>query len=120
MIPINLAKFGEDTAVNFLKSRGYQILKRNFHYFHGEIDVVAIDKDTLVFVEIKTRINKDFGPPEEAITKRKLNLIARTGQFYKSFHQNLPDLLRIDGVFLELDDNNQIKRMELLKNLELP
>lgn len=115
----NLARLGEEKAKQYLLSKGYKILEKNFRSRYGEIDIVALDKDTLVFVEVKTRYSEEYGKPEEAITKRKLHLVARTGQFYKLTHKNLPDLLRIDAVLIEMDPGGQIDRCELIQNAEL-
>lgn len=84
-----MAKLGEEKAKRLLQQNNYKILERNFKSRYGEIDLIAIDKDTLVFVEVKTRFSIDYGKPEEAITKRKLRLVARTGEYYKLTHQNL-------------------------------
>jgi putative endonuclease len=71
-------KEAEELATKFLKEKNYTILKRNFHFGNiGEIDIIAKDKDTVVFVEVKARSNPKFYDPLEAITKSKQkNLIA--------------------------------------------
>jgi len=74
---------GEEEACKFLFELGYRIVKRNFVYGHvGEIDVVAYDGDTLVFVEVKARSNYDFGTPEESITPRKQTQLKRVAKMY--------------------------------------
>lgn len=115
-----MARLGEEKARKLLQQNNYQILQKNFRSRYGEIDIIAIDKDTLVFVEVKTRFSNDFGKPEEAITKRKLRMVAKTGQFYKLTHKNLPDLLRIDAVLIEVDLLGKVERIELIKNSEIP
>ena len=62
---------GEDRAVTFLKKKGYSILTRNYRTPFGEIDVIARDGSTIVFVEVKTRKDDLFGYPFEAVDKRK-------------------------------------------------
>ena len=72
---------GEDLACEYLTKNGYEIIERNVHFSRFcEIDIIAKQKDTLVFVEVKTRKNNDFGAPLEAITQTKLNNI-KTGVF---------------------------------------
>ena len=72
---------GEDLACEYLIKNGYEIIDRNVHFSRFcEIDIIAKQKDTLVFVEVKTRKNNDFGTPLEAITKTKYNNI-KTGVF---------------------------------------
>ena len=72
--------WGEKYAWNLLKKAGYRFLTKNFRCKLGEIDIVAIDRDTLVFVEVKTRYSRKFGKPEEAVTKRKLRKIKQVGE----------------------------------------
>jgi putative endonuclease len=66
-------KIGEDRAAKLLRNKGYKIIEQNYTTKLGEIDLIAIDVDTLVFVEVKTRWSKKFGNPEEAVNLRKLN-----------------------------------------------
>jgi putative endonuclease len=70
---------GENIACRELRRRGYEIIARRYRTRAGEIDIVARDGDTLVFVEVKTRHSHEFGTPAEAITRakqRKLGLMA--------------------------------------------
>ena len=69
--PDELCKKGEALAGKLLKKRGYKILKRNYVSKYGEIDIVAYDKGTISFVEVKTRQSENYGPPELAVTKEK-------------------------------------------------
>ena len=72
-----LGKLGEDFAVEYLKKHGFEILERNWHYSrNAEIDIIAKDKNTLVFVEVKTRSGLNCGHPFEAINKEKIRKIA--------------------------------------------
>ncbi len=61
----------EDAAARYLESRGYQIGQRNFATPYGEIDIIAVDGDTIVFVEVKARSTAIYGPPEDAVDERK-------------------------------------------------
>lgn len=114
-----LAKYGEDKAADFIENKGYKIVIRNFKCKIGEIDIIALDSDTLVFVEVKTRYETDQTKPEDSITKRKLWLIEKTGEFYRQSHEELPELLRIDAVLIELAMDDRVKRLELIKNAQL-
>jgi putative endonuclease len=78
----NIGKDGERSALSFLEHRGYTILDRNYTFNHGEIDIVARDKDELVFVEVKMRRNPQFGSPEESVTPAKQELLRRTAEGY--------------------------------------
>ncbi len=71
---------GEKLAARFLQKNGYKILYRNFRgRTGGEIDLVCRDRDTLVFVEVKTRTREDFGRPFESVDRDKQRRIARGG-----------------------------------------
>ena len=113
----SLGKRGEDIAEKFLQDRGFKILDRNFQNKFGEIDLVAVDEDTLVFVEVKTRYSDKFGKPEEAVTPRKVRKIIKAGQYYRNFKKDLPELERIDVVALDLKTGGKIKRVELIENV---
>ncbi len=72
---IEKGRRGEEEAVRFLRSSGYRIVEQNFRSRHGEIDIVAIDRkgkrETVVFVEVKTRTSERFGTAAEAVDARK-------------------------------------------------
>lgn len=112
-----LGKYGEELAAQHLQKQGYKILARNFQKRYGEIDIVAQEGNTLVFVEVKTRIGDKFGPPEEAITPWKLQALIRSAQYYKMLHPELPESLRVDVVALDLSPAREVRRMELIKNI---
>jgi putative endonuclease len=73
---------GEDRAVAYLQERGYRILVRNYRFGRGEIDIVAQDRGTLVFVEVKARRSTAFGAPEEAVTPRKRRQLKKIAAGY--------------------------------------
>ncbi len=107
---------GEKLAQDFLKKKGYNILEANYRCREGEIDIVARQKDCLVFVEVRTKSNLEFGTPEESITTTKMRHLERAAQYYRQNHDKLPDSWRIDLVAIELDVNNKPKRIELIEN----
>ena len=111
-----VGKLGEKAARKFLKKRGYRIREVSFRCRHGEIDIIAQQKDYLVFVEVRTKSNLDFGTPEESITQAKKRKLISLALAYTSTHQNLPSLWRIDVVAIELDDKGKPKRIELIEN----
>lgn len=73
---------GEEKAVKFLESINYQILVRNFYSRYGEIDIIAQDKSTIVFIEVKYRRSGNYGKGAEAISKKKISAIIKTAKFY--------------------------------------
>jgi len=72
-----LGKKGEDLALRFLKKRGYRIIEQNYVCKMGEMDLIAKEKDTLVFIEVKTRTSMDFGPPQLAVTEFKQRQLSK-------------------------------------------
>lgn len=115
-IPNPTARLGEKLAGEFLEKHGYKIIERNFRKGYGEIDIVAIEADTLVFVEVKTKTSNTFGTPFEAITPFKIKALERTAMFYKKLHPELPEALRIDAVSVILSKGEDVK-IELIKNI---
>lgn len=77
-----LGKSGEDLAVTELERRGYAILARRYRTACGEIDIVAEDAETLVFVEVKARATAEFGTAAEAVTRRKQLRLVRMARDY--------------------------------------
>jgi putative endonuclease len=77
-----LGQVGEELACDHLRKKGYAVVERGFRMFRGEIDVVARDGDTLVFVEVKTRADESYGRPEESVTPAKQRQIRRIAQGY--------------------------------------
>jgi len=96
---------GEDIACEFLTGLGYKIIKRNYQYGHGEIDIVAKDKDVLTFVEVKFRKSLEYGSPETAVTLSKQKQIRKIAQAY-IFENGIKDTsCRIDVIaVLQLPD----------------
>lgn len=82
MIRNELGKKGEKLAVRYLKKQGYKIIEINYKTKLGEIDIIALDRNTLVFIEVKSRISQKQGLPQEAINKRKQQQIQKVAEFY--------------------------------------
>lgn len=93
-----VGRFGEDEAVKYLQQKGYKILERNFSCKRGEIDIIALDKDEIVFIEIKARISLKYGLPSEAVTKNKLKHIYKTAEYYLYTRNLLNENTRIDVI----------------------
>ncbi len=77
-----LGRAGEDLARRFLEKKGYRVVTTGYRLFRGEIDIIAYDRDVLVFVEVKTRRDGDLGRPEEAVTAAKQRQIRRIARGY--------------------------------------
>ena len=107
---------GEKLARDFLKKKGYRILETNYRCPEGEIDIVAKQKDCLVFIEVRTKTSLAFGSPEESITAAKMNKLRATAAHFQQTHDNLPPSWRIDMVAVELNKQNKPSRIELIEN----
>ncbi|KKR78123.1 MAG: hypothetical protein UU23_C0003G0021 [Candidatus Curtissbacteria bacterium GW2011_GWA1_40_9] len=114
---MSVGKFGEDLALIYLKRQGYKIIERNFRIRGGEIDIIAQDNNTLVYIEVKTRTSHAFGLPEESVGYHKLKFIERASKFYRANRKNLPQLERIDVMSVDLSQRNPV--FELIKNVSL-
>ena len=96
---------GEDIAVDFLLNNKFDVIERNYRYGHGEIDIICKKNDILIFVEVKTRKNLEFGPPEYAITKTKQKQIRLIAQAYLA-EKELTDIdCRIDVIAILIKRN---------------
>src|SRR3989338_5131022 len=97
----SLGFLGEDLAAQYLKSKGYEILENNFTGGGGEIDLVARLQEILVFVEVKTRSNKNFGYGNESINKAKRLRMHRAIARYLSAFDDAD--YRVDIIEVELE-----------------
>jgi putative endonuclease len=114
--PDELCKKGEALAGKLLKKRGYKILKRNYVSKYGEIDIVAYDKGTISFVEVKTRQSENYGPPELAVTKEKRKRIIRTALNYL-VKNHIEDIdYRFDVVSILFKENDNKPDIELFES----
>jgi len=109
---------GELLAINYLKLKDYKILERNFRCKFGEIDIIAKDKDVIVFVEVKTKRGIDFGLPEEMVNQRKREKLIKLSQFYIIEKKLFNQPIRIDVVAIEMNKNSKKIRskIRLIKN----
>ncbi len=97
-----LGQAGEQLAADFLKQKGYSIIQRNFRCAAGEVDIIAKDKDYLVFVEVKTRRNHSYGSPLEAVDFRKQRQICRTALCYLQQHPAADQDIRFDIIAITI------------------
>jgi len=107
---------GEKLARDFLKKRGYRVKETNYRCTEGEIDIIAQHKDSLVFIEVRTKKSLNFGSPEESITATKMKKLRSVAAHYLQTHDNLPTSWRIDAVAIELDRNDKPLRIENIEN----
>jgi putative endonuclease len=114
-----LGLFGEDHAVKYLKKNGYRIIERNYSNKLGEIDIVAKEKGTIVFVEVKTRNSTLFGSPKEAVHLQKQKKISKVALAWLKQHNKMGEKARFDVVAIlqaNSDKNKNELQIELVKN----
>ena len=115
-----VGNLGEQTAKNYLIKNGYKILTTNYSCRFGEIDIIAMDKECLVFIEVKTRASGKYGHPENAVNywkKKHLELTARNYMDYKRMGNYIARFDVVE-VFAKYADNNFIvERINLIKNI---
>lgn len=109
-------RLGELAARRQLESAGYRILASNVRCGRHEIDIVADDGGTLVFVEVRARRGRMFGAPEESITPAKRRRMLAAAQRYLTANDCWHRRWRIDMVAVELDRHNGIARLDVIRN----
>lgn len=112
-----VGKHGENQAAHYLTEHGYRLVEMNFRKNYTEIDIIAVKDDTLVFVEVKTRVSDSFGKPFEAITRDKINNLIRTAHLYAKLHPELPRAMRIDAIGVTIDKNGVVEDIEHVENI---
>ena len=113
-----LGKWGEALAAEFVEQQGYEILERDWKSGHHALDIIARDEDTLVIIEVKTRRNRLFGDPEEAIDyKKRLSLQSAINHYVKSHRIKIPvrfDVISIVGMIGSTPEIDHIKDVTLI------
>lgn len=105
---------GESLAVRFLETKGYKILSKNYRTFVGEIDIIAQDGETVVFIEVKTRTNDSFGYPFESVHRKKRRKLRDLALLYlKKQGKELP--VRFDVLSIMLTESGT-KEIEHIKD----
>jgi len=103
---LEFGKAAEKAAAEFLKAKGYKILERNYKNKFGEIDIIALQKGVICFLEVKARHSLELGLPQEAVSGRKQRQICRVAIGYLKSNHLLEQAARFDVLGL-LYVNNQ-------------
>ena len=112
-----LGKRGEELAVQYLTEKGYEILERNWHNIHKEIDIIAKKYNVLVIVEVKTRQSEEYGEPDIAVTRQKQTRLISAANAYL-FQNQLDINTRFDIISIVFKDNNP--KINLIEDAFLP
>ncbi|MBU0665555.1 MAG: YraN family protein [Proteobacteria bacterium] len=110
-----LGQQGEDLAVQYLLKVGYRIIERNYRNYYGEIDIIANEPKSFVFVEVKTRRNVLFSHPCEAVTRKKQIKISKVAMAYMTENNLTEVAARFDVVAILLPDDTPPK-IDLIQN----
>ncbi|WP_199263172.1 YraN family protein [Desulfobulbus oligotrophicus] len=113
---VDIGRQGEQLAITFLKRQGYRIVARNYRKSFGEVDIIAQQKNTLVFVEVKTRQSTRFGTPFEAVDCRKQRQLSRIAQDYLQSHDSADVSARFDVIAVRLDRDGGLVGIDHLQN----
>jgi len=109
-----LGRMGEEIAKRYLHSKGYRILDTNYRSRSGEIDIICQNRDTVIFVEVKSRTSDTFGAPAEAVNTRKQERLHRLAQEYLINHKLESWPVRFDIIslfFRRRDSDVQIEHI---------
>ncbi len=122
-----VGKIGEDLAREYLEKNGYKILEQNYRTKYAEIDLVALrpaqgklgwffGKETLVFVEVRTKVGENFGSPEDTINKQKLWKVLQNAKSYSAF-KRWQGSERIDAICIVLKQDYSVSRLTHHENI---
>ncbi len=111
---LNLGALSEEKATEFLKANGYRILARNYKTKLGEVDIIAQDKETICFVEVKCRRSGRFGLAQEAVSRQKQRQIAKAALIFLKEKKFLDKKARFDVV--SLNYSGSVEKIGLIKN----
>lgn len=104
-------KAGEDQAAEYLESKGYEILVRNYRYKQAEIDLIVKKGTFIVFVEVKTRSYSFYGEPEAFVDSRKAATVIRAAEQY-TYEKKYEGNIRFDIVSVKIGSNPEVVHFE--------
>jgi len=108
---IKIGKAGENLAADFMLSKGWEIVARNFRYGKAEIDIIAKKDDWLLFIEVKTRSSSDFGEPEAFVDNKKIFQIYYAAEEY-IFSRDWKGHVRFDVISVKIGSEPEIVHFE--------
>ena len=111
-----LGQRGEAAAARYLRRRGYKVLARSHRFGPGELDLVMLDRETIVFVEVKTRQSHDAGLPAEAVDEHKQRRLTMLAVTFLKRHHLLERPARFDVVAITWPDGKWRPTIEHIKN----
>ena len=112
-----IGKFGEKLAKNFLISHGYKILASNVKTSYKEIDIVAQEGETIVFIEVKTRQSQSYGSADEAMTWAKLSNFSRAIELFLVRRNLETDNIRADLIAIDINKREKVAKIKHYKDI---
>lgn len=97
---------GEEIAAKYLMGQGYRIIKRNFYTRYGELDIICMYNNILVFAEVRTKTNLNYGLPEESVTKRKIEHLRKAALVYLGTCRLSYEEIRFDVIAILITGDN--------------
>lgn len=111
-----LGESGERLAADYLQKQGYEIVDRNVRRREGEMDLVAVDDDTLVFVEVKVRRPGGTGKAAESLSEAKKKRLSNLAMAYAADNPGRPESLRIDLIAIDLKVDGSVGSVQHVKS----
>jgi putative endonuclease len=108
----DFGKHGEQIACDFLENKGFKILSKNWRHEKAEVDLIVKDGSIIVFVEVKTRKNDDFGYPEEAVSNKKQELLGLAADAYIEL-ENHQGEIRFDIIAITQEHEKSAKILHI-------
>lgn len=108
--------FGEEIANGFLRKKRIIVLERNFRTRYGELDIIGLQNNIIIFYEVKTRKGNLYGSPAEAITKTKINKIKLTSKFYIAKYNLYNYDIRFDVIEVFLNKEDKFEKINIIEN----
>lgn len=113
---LRLGHRGEEAAANYLKRNGYRVINKNYSCRLGEIDIVAVENETLVFIEVRSRSSDKYGLPQESVTIRKQMKLRQLAWHYLKEEGKTGSSCRFDVISVQFDRNGCLKRLEHIED----
>ncbi len=111
-----LGKKGEEEAYKYLNSIGYKVICRNYTCTIGEIDLVALDEEAIVFVEVRSHSSTEYGLPQESVTMRKQHKLRKLAWHYLIAHGKTDSSCRFDVIGILFDIEGGVSRLDHIVN----
>lgn len=110
---IETGRLGERAALQYLREQGYEIIEQNWRCRAGEIDLIALQGHEIVFIEVRTRRQRNlFGDPAESIDYRKQQKLRQVAQIYLHLKRQNNANIRFDVITIRLNTNNTVEQLE--------